>query len=249
MKNLLKSLLTIKQDNMLYSIFKYVESFEELKGQFEIFQNENYLFLFRKKSNILLVSHIDTIKREDVFELIDNNKIITAKNSVLGADDRAGNAICLSFLHNSNCSFLFTNLEESGCIGAKNFINNFKEFLIESNINIYIELDRRGSNDYVNYGEQHDYEKIFVRYGFNEERGSCSDVKVLTEETNIPHVNLSVGYYNEHTKNEYIDIMSFHLTRSKLKNILEEDFSKRLDYKAAKIYSTYYANNTYWGRK
>jgi hypothetical protein len=229
MKDLLINVLNIKHQNMLYSIKCLVE--EKYKDRYEIFENENYLFLHNKKANVCLVSHVDTIKRNEVFKLSHNDNVIYAENSVLGADDRAGNSIALSYLEKDiDVSLLFTDLEETGCIGAKAFSKNMKDYILnETNINLFIELDRRGSNCYVCYCDEHDYEDPFVIEGFNKERGSVSDVKHITDSTKIPHVNLGVGYYNEHTTEEYLDLQSFYLTVNKLDYILNNHvFNERI---------------------
>ena len=238
-------MLMMKHENVFYSIECYIE--ENYKNQYEVTKGNDFLYLHKKDANICLVSHIDTIKRNEFeFELIDNGYIIKAKNSVLGADDRAGNALAISFM-DENVSLLFTDYEETGCAGAREFSKTMKDYILESKINMFIELDRRGSNNYVVYCfDNHEYSKLIGDYGFVKENGSTSDVRVISNEFKIPHANLSVGYYNEHTSSEYIDIESFLLTRKKLEKIIKDNpFKERklhIEQKISRFGSTYYGD-------
>ena len=104
--------------------------------------------------------------------------------------------------YDENLDILFTEDEEIGGIGAIKASNT----LPKPDVKYMIEFDRRGKKDCVFYecGNQDfiDYVKTF---GFKEDFGTFSDISILGEVWDIASVNLSCGYYNEHTKKEYIE--------------------------------------------
>jgi hypothetical protein len=170
---------------------------------------ENYIYA-KGTNAICLVSHIDTVrgKAAEPVHIVVNRNVIKNLKGVLGADDRAGVYGILEVI--KTCinykialpHVLFTNYEESGGKGVKKFIASGK-FQPEG-VNLLLELDRKGCNEYVFYSTTlpqpiKDYVQAF---GFREERGSYSDIADLTNEYMIPSVNLSVGYYAQHTMME-----------------------------------------------
>ena len=78
-------------------------------------------------------------------------------------------------------------------------------------ITAFIGLDRRGLDNVAVYGyDNQDLINLFENEGYIEVDGSITDVAVLSEQSsrNLACVNLSVGYYNEHTKREFINIFA-----------------------------------------
>lgn len=211
----------------LLSILKMTESeimirFAQKANGYDLFVGEDFLWMHKKENKIMLVSHADTIKRNDDFKLIVDEYKITALNSVLGGDDRCGVAMCEACLEQGNIDVLLTNYEESGCLGAKEFSLKFRKELKESNINALIEIDRRGINQFVYYDEGNkDLIGIAELLGMKEERGSMSDVMFISEATGIAHLNISAGYYNEHTINEFIDTKGFLYQYYKLNELIK----------------------------
>jgi hypothetical protein len=57
-------------------------------------------------------------------------------------------------------------------------------------------------------------------FGFHEESGSFSDVAVLGSTFRIPAVNLSAGYYREHSRAEYLREKDLQDTMRKVLNII-----------------------------
>ncbi len=96
----------------------------------KIAKNLGYLVSVDRSGNVLcqkgvpkvcLQSHYDMVCLGDVanIELIEKNRVLSAKNSTLGADNGMGMAImfaCMEKFCNLEC--LFTNNEEVGLIGA-----------------------------------------------------------------------------------------------------------------------------------
>lgn len=130
-----------------------------------------------------------------------------------GADDRSGCAI-LWLLRDSGHSLLITDGEESGCLGA-NYLKGCKDIYDELNAHTFmVEFDRRGSKDFKCYEVG---TKQFRKYvadmmpGYSEpDRNSCTDICAICRD--ICGVNLSVGYYNEHTPSEKVIEEEWHST-------------------------------------
>jgi len=173
-------------------------------GRDIITDNNNYIY---RKGNIPLcfVAHIDTVSKNKI-EIEIKRNVITNKHGILGADDRAGVYALLQILRVSHPDktphILFTNYEESGGIGVKQFCKDIKEM---PNINLFVELDRCNANDYVYYIDIPQEVKDYIEsFGFVEDYGSYSDIYDLTKTFRIPSVNISVGYYHQHTVREFL---------------------------------------------
>lgn len=100
-----------------------------------------------------------------------------------------------------NPHVLFTEDEEIGCIGASKAV----EKLDIPDVKYIVEFDRRGKNDCVFYDCGNEKFIDYVEsFGFKTDYGTCSDISILGSVWDIASVNLSSGYYNEHTEKEYI---------------------------------------------
>jgi hypothetical protein len=119
----------------------------------------------------------------------------------IGADDRAGCGI-LWLLRDLGHSLLITSGEESGCIASKRLANNkwWREKL--NSHNFAVEFDRRGYKDCVFYdvGTNKFAKYIQEETGYKSQSGFGTDIKVIC--SSICGVNLSVGYYSEHSPDE-----------------------------------------------
>jgi len=169
---------------------------------------------------IMLVCHMDTVHRtkpENVF--YDPQKKVAWCPEGIGGDDRCGVWSVLTILrHGFRPSVLFTNGEETGLIGARAFAKDFPSL---SHFKFMIELDRRGSEDCVFYqcGNK-EFQTYIESFGFKTAIGSSSDIKALSPVFNRASVNLSIGYYNEHTLNEYVRLDEMQATTDKVEKIL-----------------------------
>ena len=193
---------------------------------------------------------MDTLPRSANFELEYNRNVIRAKNSILGADDRAGVFAILEIIRYCRKqkiplpSIILTNYEETGCVGVKKFCES-NEFVADG-VRLFIEMDRKGYNDYVCYRfdcptEVEDYVESF---GFISSNGSCSDVGELSSYTKIPHVNLSIGYYAQHTINERLHIDEMYLTIQRVISMIKNPIEDLYPVKEKPVYNyAYYTNN------
>ncbi|MBT0612770.1 hypothetical protein [Campylobacter hyointestinalis] len=144
-----------------------------------------------------------------------------------GGDDRAGVYIALQLIKAKKpFAFGFFKDEEIGCLGSSalsSYINSL------DSVTAFIGLDRRGADEVATYG--HDNKElinIFESKGYIEAVGSVTDASKLSALSNkgLACVNLSVGYYNEHTKKEVLNTTAMNRTLKVLKNLDISLFNK-----------------------
>lgn len=177
------------------------------------------LFIKIGESSTMFTAHLDTATSVDttVNHVIDDKYIRTDRNSILGADDKAGVTIMLNMIEHSIPGLYYFFLgEEVGCQGSKKLSNKIKDNKIEG-ITKVIAFDRRGYNSVITFqfgtrccsdefgtALSAELNKQGLDYK-NDPTGLYTDsaqfTKIYPECTNI-----SVGYFNEHTFNEHQDI-------------------------------------------
>lgn len=155
---------------------------------------------------VLLVAHLDTVHKQPVQTICcskDGRYIMSPEG--IGGDDRCGVHMILEIIREARCHVLFTEDEEIGCIGARAFAAGN----IRPDVNYIVEVDRRGSNDAVFYlCDNPEFAEFVCCFGFEEAHGSFSDISVIAPALGVAAVNISAGYYNEHSRHEYIDLMA-----------------------------------------
>lgn len=192
----------------------------------------------------LLVAHADTVWDESWVEagyvddtpdggypsLIENDGVIRsgAVDRGIGADDRAGLAM-LWRLKDLGHSLLITDLEEHGRLGSLTLRDQHPERLADINRDhaFAIQLDRRGAHDFKCYdvGSEPFREYLCRTTGYTEpNRTSFTDICTLCDPIGgVPAmcgVNLSIGYYDEHTPHEYLVIAEWQHTLDLLRGWL-----------------------------
>ena len=228
----LEKCLTLSKDDLIFEI-------EKIKG----IKTKSMSWLLQNKPaltnpSVCFVSHIDTYN-DVLYEY--NNKLIyhDEKRGVywspggLGADDRAGVYACLQMYHqffhsNYPISILFCDYEENGGQGAKQSCQSFKNEL--SNVLFFIEFDRQEKNDCVFYNnESNHFKKWIESFGFYESIGSFSDISILGKFFKKVSVNLSTGFFNEHSEAEYLIELYLLDTIKKASEILKmyKEFDKK----------------------
>jgi len=171
-------------------------------------------FIYCKGSvPILFVAHMDTVHREQVkFICYSECGNIVMSPQGIGGDDRAGIYMILEIIKTHHVSVLFTEDEEIGGVGADKFMGYCLERDYVPDVNFIIQLDRRGDNDAVFYDcDNPEFTDFIESFGFVEAQGSFSDISVIAPMLGIAAVNLSVGFFNEHSLHEYIDLEVCHL--------------------------------------
>lgn len=146
--------------------------------------------------------YVDTPIRRRIF--FDKKQQVFLGPDGLGADDRAG-LFGLLRVHAAlpeelRPNLLFCDGEETGGHGAKAAAKKLPE--LQDSL-FMVELDRRGINDCVFYNQEPtEFVKYIEDFGFKKDWGTFSDISHIGKEFGICTVNLSVGYFNEHTRYE-----------------------------------------------
>lgn len=181
------------------------------------------------RGKVCLVAHIDTVHPEDwkTKHLIHDNGIIRSPQG-LGADDRAGVWSAMELFYSMPAGLqpyvLLTDQEEMGGIGAREAANLFSDRLRSTDITYFIELDRKGSEDAVFYnGEPAAFRHYVKSFGFRENRGSFSDISILGPAAGKCCVNLSTGYYNSRTNEEFLRVPELLTTAAKVRAMLADN--------------------------
>ena len=183
-----------------------------------------------KMPTLLLSAHMDV--RNSTGEgkaIIREGKTLRRDDGILGADDRAGIAIILNILNTltqyqlpCHLKLVFTVEEEIGSKGAKEIDRKFFE-----GVDFAISLDRSGTNDIVYKTNGQKYcdksETEFIKscssklwrnskLWYAPVEGGKSDLRVWSErpQPGVPSVNLSIGYFDEHTSNERLELDTWH---------------------------------------
>lgn len=158
----------------------------------------------RDEARPCLVAHIDTVCHNTVIAYEVDDILINLNNGPLGGDDRCGVYILDYFreFYPYKFHFLYTDLEEVGGIGATEAVLYLQKN--KWNITCFYEFDRQGRDEAVFYTQQpHNLIKKISRF-YKIATGSFSDISILSPLLHIPAVNLSCGYYNQHTEQEFV---------------------------------------------
>lgn len=239
---LLGYLLKLNQKQLLKKTKKVLK-----KNYNKVVATEDYVYAVGDIP-IALVAHLDTVfswPPENIF--FDKNQKIVWSPEGLGADDRAGVFAIFKILQTGlRPHIIFTTDEERGGLGASALVDN-KKCPFE-NLNYIIELDRRGSDDCVFYDcDNPEFSNYISNFGFKVQQGSFSDISFICPEWKIAGVNLSIGYYNEHSLKEYLKIEETYATIEKVKNMLQEVNIPKFEY-IEKINSYLYEKCAFCGK-
>lgn len=215
-------LLSLLLKNSEYSLLNVCNYFlEEKYGKHNVFATTDFIYA-TGDIPILLVAHLDTVWDEPPVIYTDKEKNLwTSKVGGLGADDRAGVFAIMKLLQlGYRPSVLFTTGEESGGLGAMSFVKDFPEPPVPTKY--IIEIDRRGRGQAVFYdcGNQ-DFVDYVETFGFVKHKGIFSDISFVCPQWDIAGVNLSAGYYKEHTEYETLRVEDLLATIDKVKNMLD----------------------------
>jgi hypothetical protein len=144
----------------------------------------------------------------------------------IGADDRAGIAMIWQ-LASLGHSILITDGEEAGGLGARYVAERWPEWnAIQDRHSFCIEFDRMGVADFKTYEVGTPEFDSYVSKAIGRPMAppkSFSDISFLC--TRIPGANIGVGYYNEHTPDEYINVSEWCATLDTARNWLTQPLS------------------------
>lgn len=194
---------------------------------------------------VMLICHLDTVHTEVPSQIyFDESKGVMWSPQGIGGDDRCGVYsifYIINYLKDNKPYVLFTTDEECGGLGAKVAVNKIKDKV--KNVKFLIELDRKSHKDSVFYGCSNDeFEEFINGFGFTTAHGSYSDISTLAPQWGKACVNLSCGYYNAHTKQEYVNVDHMFDTIEKVIKILQQTDLKHYKYSETK-------NNTNYSNK
>lgn len=193
----------------------------------EVLETKDYIMAIGNIS-IALVAHMDTVfdkpnqLHKELYYDKDKGTLFCVDGA--GFDDRAGIFSILQIIKDGlRPSIILTTDEEQGGLGAAALALDYPICPIP-NLKYMIELDRRGSYDAVFYDcITADFIDYVEQFGFVEARGSFSDISFLMSEWNVCGVNLSIGYENEHTYSEILNINHMFSTIEKVKKMLQAE--------------------------
>jgi hypothetical protein len=178
---------------------------------------------------ILIVAHTDIVhEREPSMICYDATKRVAWSPQGLGADDRAGVYGIASLLAlGYRPHVLFTDEEETGGRGAED-----AAFCLDvPAVHCMIQLDRMNAHDSVFYScDSKSWRKWVNKHGFKTAQGSFTDISVLMPNWGIAGVNLSVGYYGQHTKAEYLRLEQLTRTLEKVEEMLRRPPKRAFPY-------------------
>ena len=193
---------------------------------------------------VALAAHMDTVFSKPVESLYyDTRKNVMWSPEGLGADDRAGIFAIYQIVRSGlRPHIILSTDEEKGCVGATELAKLPCPF---EKLNYIIQLDRRGSNDCVFYDcDNGKFTEYVESFGFIEAIGSFTDITEYCPAWGVAGVNLSVGYYNEHTYSETLCVNILYATIHKVKNMLMEKEIPYFEFIQA-VYP--YGTGHYWG--
>ncbi len=185
------------------------------ENEYDVVNEDGFLYA-KGTVPVLLVAHMDTVHKDQCKVVYKKNGRLSSPQGI-GGDDRCGIFIIMNIVKELHCSVLLCEDEEKGGIGARKFIeatyetkdgdNIIKSKYIEHlDVNYMIEFDRKGNNDAVFYSCANQAFIDFVEdeTNFKFAYGSFSDISSLMPAAKLSGVNLSSGYYNAHTTEEYV---------------------------------------------
>lgn len=227
------------------SIFSVDEVFKKFETDEagNIYSIDGHKFYFNpgtREDKILLVAHADTVwdLRYKKFEDFDEKRLdlkLSSRYLVqdskeyysngyfgIGADDRAGVAM-VWLLKDSGNSILITDEEEIGALTSKAIMNNPEWNEIINSHKFILQFDMNGFKEFKCYGAGSDKFKSMIekktKYKMRP-NFSYTDVAFLGEK--ICGANLSIGYYNEHSNDECLDISEWLQTFKTAEKLSEE---------------------------
>ena len=235
----MKNLCHYTQSDLKKTLAAIYNNYEPIK--YETIETDDYLYVKGlDECPVCLVCHLDTVfedpyryytyaskpvvkkeaepRRLEWFH--DTEKKVLWSPDGAGFDDRTGVYIALMLI-DKGADVLFCTDEEVGCLGAKAFCKDYKEF--PRKIKYFVELDRAYFQDCVFYNcTNEEFQDYVETFGFIKDRGTYSDIYYLGPHFDVACVNLSVGYFNEHEQIERLYYEYTDQTIEKVKAMLAE---------------------------
>ena len=173
------------------------------------------------RPKVLFSSHMDTVARKEGIATVHydgtfahmSNKSKRQGFGCLGADDTAGIWLMMRMIRNKVPGvYVIHHAEESGGIGSSAIAQRDHEFL--AGIDIALAFDRMGTNEIITHqGGRRTASQGFAwslarQLGGKYQPSDAGTYTDTAEYADLVHEcsNLSVGYYNQHTERERLDV-------------------------------------------
>lgn len=219
--NLISLLLKSKESTLMTMLNKYLE---DTYGKHNVFRRGNDFVYATGEIPVLMVAHLDTVLPQPPEQLYvsPNRRVWMNPSTGIGADDRAGVYAIMKILKSGRRpSVLFTTGEESGGLGAMAFVKEFAEPPVPTKY--VIEIDRRGRGQAVYYDcGNTKFEQYITEAGFVTHQGVFSDISFICPDWNVAGVNVSAGYYDEHTTAEQLNVDDLFYTIECVEKLLDK---------------------------
>lgn len=248
------------EQQMITFILNYCKNIPNITFELDHYNN---LFVTKNTNNpetyACLLAHTDQIEtNKGAYRVYESNGVLYGLHKIdgsrcgLGCDDANGICVALQMLEElPDLKVIFTTEEEVGAKGAVEACFN-TDFLY--NIRYFLQADRRGSSDLITHTNGIDVvtdefildlSPIMNKYGYSENTGTFTDVGELVENVRVCGVNISCGYYLEHTVNEHCKISELENCLNFIYEILTTLTSdKQYHIEVLNKYSSHY--NYYW---
>ena len=205
------------EHTMISFILNYCYKIPKLSFEIDHYNN---LFITKNTTNpehyACVVAHMDSVHDISVpreIKIVNGvaSAVLSGTNIKCGlnADDCNGILIALQLLEKiPNLKVCFTTEEEIGGTGAFETRFNTKFF---RDVDYLVQADRRGSSDliYFTNGLVSTSSEFIIyisglmdKYNYELCEGVFTDIGIMSNALDISGVNISCGYYNEHTNNE-----------------------------------------------
>ena len=232
----------LKEETLLKTMKEYLKKHYE-----KIHMSKDYLIAIGEIP-VALIAHLDTVFPYSPSHIYyDRVKNVMWSPEGLGADDRAGVYSIVQIIKSGyRPTIIFTTDEEVGALGAREIVKVFPKAPTE--LKYIIQLDRRGYNDCVFYNcDNTNFEQYIESFGFMTKIGSFSDISVICPAWEVAGVNLSVGYYDEHSRSETLHVDEMLTTIQKVKNMLKDINNAEFYKYVAKPYLSDWYSKDYFG--
>lgn len=185
----------------------------DIKNKFGGSVIDGNLIITKGVPKVAIVAHLDINQMKGNCQLeIDNDLWYSSNNIGPGFDDKTGIAFALYYLWNfNNIQIIFTKDEEIGCIGAS-------KVKLDSNIKFLVQLDRRGFSDVAQYTNGiytvnedtiETLKPTLDKFGYHWQNCVYTDIGEIARNNSVQAVNISCGYYNEHSSKESLVFSEF----------------------------------------
>lgn len=233
-----------------------------IKGVTCTWDNAGNVYFVKGESETypVVVAHLDQVQRHHSkdFKAVVTEDIVFGYSPSqkeyqgLGADDKNGLWIALKCLETFDViKVAFFVGEEIGCVGSSRCNMDFF-----ANARFVVEPDRRGGNDLITEISGYDIASEaflnafdYASFGYKKTSGLMTDVLELTERgVGVACINMSCGYYNPHSDEEFTVIADLLNALDLVKHIITtctDVYAHKATYSYAGRYGSYYGN--YYG--